>query len=122
MWGLLAAFVAVPSQASAKTLSVADAIRLAWQTNPGLAGSRDMVVAAQADAEAARDQRLPTLQVQINAVATKEPVAAFGLRLDELVAEGTHVKRGQLLLTLSDEDVRAQLVSASTALTNAHGL
>jgi membrane fusion protein (multidrug efflux system) len=36
-----------------------------------------------------------------------------------LVAEGTHVKRGQLLLTLSDEDVRAQLTSANTALANA---
>jgi outer membrane protein TolC len=42
-----------------------------------------MVAAAQADAEGARDQRLPNLQVQIKAVATKEPVAAFGLRLDE---------------------------------------
>jgi RND family efflux transporter MFP subunit len=36
-----------------------------------------------------------------------------------LVAEGTRVKRGQLLLTLSDDDVRAQLASANTALANA---
>jgi RND family efflux transporter MFP subunit len=36
-----------------------------------------------------------------------------------LVTEGSRVKRGQLLLLLSDEDVRAQVASADTALANA---
>jgi membrane fusion protein (multidrug efflux system) len=36
-----------------------------------------------------------------------------------LVSEGKHVKHGQLLLELSADDVRAQLASATTALTNA---
>ena len=36
-----------------------------------------------------------------------------------LVTEGTQVKRGQLLLTLSDDDVRAQLSASETALANA---
>ncbi len=36
-----------------------------------------------------------------------------------LVSEGAHVRRGQLLLTLSDDDVRAQLAAATTALKNA---
>ena len=36
-----------------------------------------------------------------------------------LVSEGAHVKRGQLLLTLSDDDVRAQLAAGETALANA---
>lgn len=36
-----------------------------------------------------------------------------------LVTEGTKVKRGQLLLMLSADDVRAQLAAATTALANA---
>ncbi len=69
--------------ATAAPLPVEDAIRAAWNNNPGVAASREMVAAARADAESARDRRLPTLQLQAKAVATKEPVAAFGLRLDE---------------------------------------
>jgi RND family efflux transporter MFP subunit len=36
-----------------------------------------------------------------------------------LVSEGKHVKRGQLLVVLSADDVRAQLAAATTALGNA---
>ena len=36
-----------------------------------------------------------------------------------LVEEGTQVKRGQMLLTLSDDDVRAQLAAAETGLATA---
>lgn len=42
-----------------------------------------MVTAARADAEAAKDQRLPSLLLSGKALATNEPVAAFGLRLDQ---------------------------------------
>ncbi len=36
-----------------------------------------------------------------------------------LVTEGTRVKRGQLLVTLSNDDVQAQVAAATTALANA---
>lgn len=42
-----------------------------------------MVAAAQADAESAREQRLPSLLLSAKALATNEPMMAFGLKLDQ---------------------------------------
>lgn len=68
---------------TAAPLSLEDAIRSAWKNNLGILSSASMVTAARADAEAARDQRLPSLVFSGKALATNEPVAAFGLKLDE---------------------------------------
>jgi outer membrane protein TolC len=42
-----------------------------------------MVAAARADAEGARDGRLPSILLSAKAVATNEPMSAFGLKLDQ---------------------------------------
>ena len=42
-----------------------------------------MVAAARADADGARDGRLPTVLLSAKAVATNEPMSAFGLKLDQ---------------------------------------
>ena len=42
-----------------------------------------MVAAARADADGARDGRLPSVVLSAKAVATNEPMSAFGLKLDE---------------------------------------
>lgn len=73
----------VPALASSAPLTVAEAIRGAWQQNPGLAAGQGLATAARADADAARDALFPKLILTARAVATDEPVAAFGLRLDE---------------------------------------
>ncbi len=62
-------------------LSVEEAIRAAWASNPGLAASRAQVAAANAEAE--RDGRFPTFNATARAVATDEPMAVFGLHLDQ---------------------------------------
>ena len=73
----------LPGLASPAGLTVGEAIRGAWQQNPGLAAGAGQVTAARADAEAAHDAIFPKLIVTAKAVATDEPVGAFGLRLDE---------------------------------------
>jgi outer membrane protein TolC len=75
--------VAIPLPAAAAPLALDDAIRYAWKNNQGIASSASMVTATRADAEAAKDQRLPSLSLSAKALATNEPVAAFGLRLDQ---------------------------------------
>lgn len=74
---------AVPLSATAAPLSIEDAIRSAWKNNPGIASSDSMVRAARADADAAQDQRLPSLILSAKGLATNEPMAAFGLKLDQ---------------------------------------
>src|SRR5512133_4063213 len=69
--------------AAAGALTLADAIRSAWEQNPGIAASAAGVEAAREDAAAARDQRLPSISLQARGVATDEPVGAFGLKLDQ---------------------------------------
>ncbi len=81
--GLAALLLALPSAARPAGLSVEEAIRAAWSQNPGIAASAGQVEAARADAEAARDARLPKFVATARAVATDEPVGAFGIRLDE---------------------------------------
>jgi outer membrane protein TolC len=79
----LAAGLSPRTAAAASPLTLDAAIRAAWDGNPGIAASAAQVSAARADAEAARDARLPTLSLQARGIATDEPVAAFGLKLDE---------------------------------------
>ncbi len=71
------------SAAIAAPFTVEDAIRATWKQNPALASSGEAVAAARADADGARDGRLPSLLLSAKAIATKEPVAAFGIKLDE---------------------------------------
>ncbi len=80
---LTAAVLLVPGLARADTLRVEDAIRTAWRQNAGIAASAHAVDAARADAEAARDARLPSLTFSAKALATDEPMTAFGLKLDQ---------------------------------------
>lgn len=73
----------LPRFASADALSLEDAIRRAWAQNPGVAASALQAEAARSEAEAARDARLPTVTMTARAMATDEPMNAFGLRLDQ---------------------------------------
>jgi outer membrane protein TolC len=83
-WKLFAFLLAsAPFSTTAAPLSIEDAIRSAWKSNLGIASSGSMVAAARGDADVAADQRLPSLILSAKALATNEPVAAFGLKLDE---------------------------------------
>jgi outer membrane protein TolC len=78
-----AAALCLPALAAAARLSVEDAIRAAWRSNPGIAASAAQVEASRADAEAARDAIFPSLTLTARGVGTNEPVQAFGLKLDQ---------------------------------------
>ena len=82
-WALTAAVLSLPSLAIAAPFTIEDAIRATWKQNPAIASSGEMVAAARADAEGARDGRLPSILLSAKAVATNEPMSAFGLKLDE---------------------------------------
>jgi outer membrane protein TolC len=82
-WALTAAALALPSLATAAPFTVEDAIRTTWKQNPAIASSGEMVAAARADAEAARDGRLPSILLSAKAIETNEPMSTFGLKLDE---------------------------------------
>ncbi|BDG10340.1 TolC family protein [Anaeromyxobacter paludicola] len=77
-----AVLLAAPARA-AESLSLADAIRAAWASHPGLAAGEAQLEAARAQAEAARAGHWPTLGLGARALVTDEPMNAFGLRLDE---------------------------------------
>lgn len=64
-------------------LAIEAAIRTAWAHNQGLLAGDSTVVAARQDALSARDARLPTLEMHARVLRTDEPVAAFGLKLDQ---------------------------------------
>lgn len=72
-----------PAGAGAAPLPIDEAIRAAWNRNPGLRASASQVAAARADADRARDARLPSLSLAARGVRTDEPMMAFGLRLDQ---------------------------------------
>lgn len=75
-------------------LSIEEAIREAWKTNPGLAASSAQVEAVRAEAE--RDGRLPTFVATARAVATDEPVGVFGLHLNQQKITGADFTPSQL--------------------------
>lgn len=79
----LAVCALAPPAARAQGLSLEEAIRAAWGTNPGLAAGAAQVEAAQAEAAVARDGHWPTVSLQARGVRTDEPAGAFGLRLDQ---------------------------------------
>ena len=74
------AALALPAQ---KPLSIQDAIRTAWTRQPGLQAGQAMVERAQAEAEAMRALRMPTLAVSAGLTRTDEPMAAFGAKLNQ---------------------------------------
>lgn len=80
---LALAALALAAPTAAGELSLDAAVRSAWQRHLGLAAADAQVEAARADAAAAGAAALPSLSVQARAVRTDEPVAAFGLRLDQ---------------------------------------
>ena len=79
----LASVLLTPALALATPLPLDEAIRAAWTHNEGYAASARATDAARLDADAARDRRLPTLSLSAQGVRTDEPVAAFGMRLDQ---------------------------------------
>jgi len=69
--------------AEAAPLTIDDAVRAAWTRNAALDASAAQVEAARAEADRARDARLPSLSLAARGVRTDEPMMAFGLRLDQ---------------------------------------
>ena len=68
--------------AAAQTpLTLADALRLADESNPVIAAARADARAADADWRAARGARLPSLEVSGGAARTTDPVGVFGGKL-----------------------------------------
>ena len=64
-------------------LTVAEAIRRAWADQAGLRAGQALVEGRRAEAEAARDLRLPTLTLNAQGIRTDEPMMAFGIRLNQ---------------------------------------
>jgi outer membrane protein TolC len=64
-------------------LTVKRAIQKAWTDQAGLRAGQSMVESRSSEAEAARDLRLPTLALNAQGMRTNEPMAAFGIKLNE---------------------------------------
>jgi outer membrane protein TolC len=75
--------VASPPAARAAPLTIEEAMRSAWARNAALDASAAQVEAARAEADRARDARLPSLSLSARGVRTDEPMMAFGIRLDQ---------------------------------------
>ncbi len=69
--------------ALAAPLTVEDAIRAAWSTNPALRASAAAAEGAREEARRAAAARLPSVTRPARGVRTDEPMMAFGLRLDQ---------------------------------------
>ncbi|MBP1773041.1 MAG: outer rane efflux protein [Holophagaceae bacterium] len=65
------------------SLTVTAAIRKAWADQAGLRAGQALVEGRQAEAEANRDLRLPTLTLNAQGVRTNEPMQAFGIKLNQ---------------------------------------
>jgi outer membrane protein TolC len=73
-----------PLQSRGETgLSIETAIRTAWANNASLKAGSALVEASRQDALAARDARLPMLELHARVLRTDEPAAAFALKLDQ---------------------------------------
>jgi outer membrane protein TolC len=68
---------------AAPELSLVDAIRSAWSSHPGLRAGEAAAEAARAESQAASNARFPVLTLGARALRTDEPMAAFGLKLDQ---------------------------------------
>lgn len=64
-------------------LTVAAAIRKAWEGQAGLRAGQALVEGRRAEAEASRDLRLPTLSLSAQGYRTTEPMMAFGTKLNQ---------------------------------------
>lgn len=69
--------------AEPEALTLEAAIRQAWASQAGLQAGQAMVEGAQAEAEAQRNLRLPTVTLAAGLTRTDEPMQAFGTRLDQ---------------------------------------
>lgn len=68
---------------SQKTVTLDEAIRLAFEHNPLLSASRQDRIAAEAESAAARAALLPRLELSETYMRTNNPVQAFGARLNQ---------------------------------------
>lgn len=64
-------------------LTIQEAIRKAWTGMGGLQAGQAMVDKAQAEAEATRNLKLPTVALEAGLTRTDEPMQVFGTRLDQ---------------------------------------
>ncbi len=76
----MVAGLALPGQ---EALSLEEAIRQAWSQQTGLQAGQAMVERAQAEAQALRALRLPTLTASVGVTRTDEPMMAFGTKLNQ---------------------------------------
>lgn len=81
--GLLAGAASRAARAEPAGLSLPQAIRAAWSTHPGLRAGEAQAESLRETARAADHALFPTLNVGARALRTTEPVAAFGLKLDQ---------------------------------------
>lgn len=80
---LMVAGTGLLAQTPAATLSLEDALRKAWSQQAGLQAGQAMVEKAQAEAEANKALRLPTLTAAAGVTRTDEPMMAFGTKLNQ---------------------------------------
>jgi len=80
---LLIPWLAFASLSAQESLTIQDAIRRAWTDQSGLQAGEAMVAGTRAEAEAARNLRLPTLALAAGLTRSNEPMMAFGTRLDQ---------------------------------------
>jgi outer membrane protein TolC len=73
----------LPARADSAPLALANAIRAAWRSQPGLQAGQAMADQARFEAGAAAALRRPTLQAQAGFSRTDEPMQAFGMKLDQ---------------------------------------
>jgi outer membrane protein TolC len=75
--------IATMGLAAQEPVTLSGAIQKAWIDQAGLRSGLALVEARQAEAEAARDLRLPTLSFNAQGIRTSEPMLAFGIRLNQ---------------------------------------
>jgi len=81
---LLTIFTIVGAGLSAQEpITVERAIRKAWADQAGLRSGQALVEVRRAEAEAARDLRLPSLTLNAQGIRTSEPMMAFGIKLNQ---------------------------------------
>jgi len=80
---LMLVLVIATALGAQEALTVKQAIQKAWTDQAGLRAGQSMVEGKQAEAEAARDLRLPTLTLNAQGVRTSEPMQAFGIKLNQ---------------------------------------
>ena len=80
---LLAGATSTASRAAPADLSVQQAIRAVWATHPALRAGEAEAQSLREQADSADHARFPTLSLGARALRTTEPVAAFGLKLDQ---------------------------------------